>query len=81
MKGLVSILGGILIGILVSYFTLEYNGWTISYMGKDNESGEPIQVINELDVNLLMNGLLIVIGMTLLIYVAWTLIEKKIKQT
>lgn len=65
-------------GVIISYFTLDYKGSTFYIMGKDNVSGEPIQVIRELDVDILMNGLLIVIGISILIYFVWTLVEKKL---
>ena len=74
MKVWFSLLGGLVIGIILSYFFLEYNGWTIHPMG---ENGEVVNTINELDFNLITNGFLIVFGVSFLIYVVWTLIERK----
>ncbi len=73
-KSLISLVGGIISGLIISYYTLEYNGWKYFY---GDENGDPYLIINELDVDLLMNGLLIVIGMSALIYFIWTLAEKK----
>ncbi len=76
-KGLISLLGGIILGVIISYFTLGYNGLTYYIHGRD-ETGGPVQVIHDIDVDLLMNGLLIVVGISILIYFIWTLAEKKI---
>jgi hypothetical protein len=72
-KGLISILAGIVIGVLVAYNTLDYEGWTIQYTGAD---GEVTRAINELDVDLLLDSLLIVVGSSAFIYVIWSMIEK-----
>jgi hypothetical protein len=74
MKGLISLFAGLIIGIIVSYFVLEYEGWTLYQM---NENGEVTKMINELDFNLITNGFLIVVGVSSFIYVIWTLVEKK----
>lgn len=74
MKVWFSLLGGLVIGIILSYFFLEYNGWAIHHMG---ENGEVVKTIKELDFNLITNGFLIVVGVSFLIYVVWTLIERK----
>ena len=74
MKLWFSLLGGLVIGIILSYFFLDYNGWTIHHMG---ENGEVVKTINELDFNVITNGFLIVVGVSFLIYVVWTLIERK----
>lgn len=36
MKKVVSILGGLIIGLVISYFTFSYDGWTINN-GTENE--------------------------------------------
>jgi hypothetical protein len=74
MKGLISLFAGLIIGIIVSYFVLEYEGWTLYQM---SENGEVTKMINELDFNLITNGFLIVVGVSSFIYVIWTLVEKK----
>ena len=72
-KILISVLGGLIIGIMLSYFFLDYNGWTIHHMGKN---GEVIKTINELDFNLITNGFLIIVAVTFFIYVIWTFVER-----
>ncbi|MGM7701522.1 hypothetical protein ACSVDE_07315 [Pseudalkalibacillus sp. Hm43] len=74
MKGLVSILAGIIIGALIAYFTLDYSGMTIQHMG--DGGGEAIRTINELDVDLLLDSALIIIGISAFIYIIWSMIER-----
>ncbi len=74
MKGLVSVLAGVIIGVLIAYFTLDYSGMTIQYMG--DGSGGALQTINELDVDLLLDSALIIIGISAFIYIIWSMIEQ-----
>lgn len=60
MKGWISLLSGLIIGILISYFVLDYKGWTIYQM---DVNGEVTKTINELDFDLITNSFLIVLGM------------------
>ena len=76
MKGWISLLSGLIIGIIISYFVLEYKGWTIYQV---DVNGEVSKTINELDFNLITNSFLIVLGVSILIYVIWTFIGKKFK--
>ena len=76
MKGWISLLSGLIIGIIISYFVLEYKGWTIYQV---DVNGEVSKTINELDFNLITNSFFIVLGVGILIYVIWTFIEKKFK--
>jgi hypothetical protein len=76
MKGWISLLSGLIIGIIISYFVLDYKGWTIYQV---DVNGEVTKTINELDFNLITNSFLIVLGVSILIYVIWTFIEKKFK--
>lgn len=76
MKVLISLLGGLVLGIILSYFFLDYNGWTIHQMGED---GEVTKTINELDFDLITNGFLIVAGVSILIFGVWTFIERKME--
>ncbi|WP_261129039.1 hypothetical protein [Bacillus sp. Marseille-Q3570] len=76
-KGLISLLGGIILGVLVSFLALDYKGSTLNVMGKDNVSGEPLQKVQEIDIDVLMNGLLIVAGISIFIYLIWAYLEKR----
>ncbi|OHX44642.1 hypothetical protein C1N70_27410 (plasmid) [Cytobacillus firmus] len=73
LKKITSLIGGIVLGIIISYFTLDYNGWTIYEM---DGKGNTVNTTNELDFDLLTNSFLIILGCTLLIYISWTLVEK-----
>lgn len=73
MKKIKSLIGGIVLGIIISYFILDYNGWTIFEM---DDKGNTVKTTNELDFDLLTNAFLIIFLCTLLIYIAWTLVEK-----
>lgn len=70
---MISILAGIVIGVLIAYNTLDYEGWTILHTGAD---GEVTRAINEVDVDLLLDSLLIVVGSSAFIYVIWSMIER-----
>ena len=72
-KGWISIVSGLIIGLIISYFTLEYNGWTIIHHNKD---GEVEKTINELDFNLITNSFSIVVASIILIYILLNIIDK-----
>ncbi|MED1864324.1 hypothetical protein P4V41_12735 [Fictibacillus nanhaiensis] len=74
MKIWISLIAGLVIGVVLSYFFLNYNGSSINEVGKN---GEIIKTTNELDFNLITNSFLIIISVSILIYVFWTLVEKK----
>lgn len=76
-KGLISIITGIILGGLISYFMLDYSGWTYVNIGA---GGNPTKTVNELDIDLLFDSLLIVVGLSSFIYVVWTMIEKSIER-
>jgi hypothetical protein len=72
-KGWTSIIGGVIIRLIISFFTLEYDGWKII---RHNRDGEVYQVLNEIDVNLITNSFLIIVASGVVIYMALTLFEK-----
>ncbi|MCC5801831.1 hypothetical protein [Rossellomorea vietnamensis] len=73
-KGWISIVGGIIVGLILSFFTLEYDGWKyITVSG----NGEVEQVIHELDFNLITNTFLLMMACGILIYSILSMIEKK----
>jgi hypothetical protein len=72
-KGWISIIGGLILGLIISFFTLEYNGWTFI---RHNRNGEVYQVTNEIDINLMMNSLLIIAASGMAIYIVLRLVEK-----
>ena len=64
-KGWISIIGGLIIGLIISFLTLEYDGWKIV---RHNRDGEVYQVINDIDVNLITNSFLIIAASGVVIY-------------
>ncbi|MCA0151125.1 hypothetical protein B0G93_11852 [Bacillus sp. V-88] len=73
-KGWISIVGGIIVGLILSFFTLEYDGWKyITVSG----NGEVEQVIHELDFNLITNTFLLMMACGILMYSILSMIEKK----
>ncbi|MBN8191902.1 hypothetical protein JI667_07045 [Bacillus sp. NTK074B] len=73
-KGWMSIVGGIIGGLILSFFTLEYDGWKyITVSG----NGEVEQVIHELDFNLITNAFLLMIVCGIILYSLLSMIEKK----
>ncbi len=73
-KGWISIVSGLTVGLVISYFTLEYSGWNIVH---HNQNGEVEQNINELDFNFITNSFLIVIVSIIIVYLLISLIDKK----
>lgn len=72
-KGWVSLISGLILGLIISFFTLDYNGWKMQRIG---ENGEVINTINELDFDLITNCFLIVLISILVIYILLTVLEK-----
>ncbi|WP_061809632.1 hypothetical protein [Rossellomorea vietnamensis] len=73
-KGWISIVGGIIVGLILSFFTLEYDGWKyITVSG----NGEVEQVIHELDFNLITNTFLLMMACGIILYSILSMIEKK----
>ena len=73
-KGWISIVGGVAIGLAISYFVLDYNGWTLVTIDK---SGKTAGSINELDFDLMTNALGIIILCTAVVYGILTVFSKK----
>lgn len=73
-KGWISIIGGIVLGIIISFFTLEYNGWQINRHDRD---GMFYQRINDIDINLVHNSFIIIVASCIAIYLFLFLLEKR----
>jgi MFS family permease len=76
-KGWISLVGGFILGLIVSFFTLEYDGWKYITV---NGNGEVEQVLNELDFNLITNTFLIMVAFGIVIYLILSIIEKRKKE-
>jgi cell shape-determining protein MreD len=73
-KGWISIICGFILGLILSFVTLEYDGWKyITVSG----NGEVEQVIHELDFNLITNTFLLMIACGFVIYLILSMIEKR----
>ncbi|OCA92617.1 hypothetical protein A8F95_02675 [Bacillus wudalianchiensis] len=73
-KILLSLLGGIIIGGSISYFFLDYedsNYVILNYFGVDKKT------VREWDFQFISNAGFIIIGVSILIYLIWTLFEKR----
>ncbi|QTC43018.1 hypothetical protein I7V34_07185 [Bacillus sp. V3] len=53
-----TILGGLLFGSIISFFTSEYNTWRYIFIDDSGEIGR----VNELDFNHMINMLLMMVG-------------------
>lgn len=76
-KGLLSVLCGIFIGGILSYFLLDYRGQSMEFL---NYYGEESKIVHELDFNFISNSAAIIIGVTLVIYFTVLLLEKMVKK-
>ncbi|TFE00629.1 hypothetical protein [Jeotgalibacillus salarius] len=69
-----SLLGGIFFGGIISFFLMDYRdtGYELG-----NYYGITSKTVKELDFNFIFNVGIIIIGVSILIFVIWTYIEKK----
>jgi hypothetical protein len=51
-KGWVTLISGLILGLIISFCTLDYNGWKMQRVG---ENSEVINTINELVFDLITN--------------------------
>ncbi|WP_413466159.1 hypothetical protein [Fictibacillus halophilus] len=78
MKGKISIISGLFIGLLISYFTLdEYKGLSNGYLGVD---GKVIYEVTELDFGFISNTFLIIVITSGIIYFLLTKLQKSEQQ-
>lgn len=72
-KFLFSVLGGLLIGGVLSFFLWDYSAPTFEVI---NDNGENYS-ITELDFDFVFNASLLILAFSVLLYVIWTLVDKK----
>ncbi|MBY6036221.1 hypothetical protein KUV80_06135 [Fictibacillus nanhaiensis] len=77
MKTWISMIAGLVIGVILSFFFLDDNSVTLMEL---DDSGNMIKTTSELDFNLITNRFLIIVAVSILIYSIWTLIERKGKE-
>lgn len=73
-KGWISIICGIVIGLIISYFFLDYKGLQIVYLNTD---GDILNKVNELDFKFLSNAFSIIVITSGIIYFLLTKIDKR----
>ncbi|BCB02754.1 hypothetical protein [Bacillus sp. KH172YL63] len=72
-KGWISVIGGIVVGLILSFRFLEYNGWIIYKM---DEEGQVESTVKEMDFNLITNSFLLIVASALIIYFVLRMIER-----
>jgi len=70
-----SILGGIIIGLILSFVLMDYE--VISYQLMDRGSSE-YRSVSEMDFNFVFNASMLVFGVAILIFIVWSFVETKI---
>jgi heme/copper-type cytochrome/quinol oxidase subunit 2 len=73
MKGKTSIISGLLIGLLISYFILDYRESSTSHLGVD---GKVLNKITELDFSFINNAFIIIVITSGIIYYLLVKLEK-----
>ncbi|PKH12140.1 hypothetical protein [Planomicrobium sp. MB-3u-38] len=72
-KIFLSILGGLVLGLILSFLLFDYESSWTSHL---NRAGVD-QIVNEMDFDFVFNSSLLVIGISILIYLIWSFVEKK----
>ncbi len=72
-KAFFSILGGLVLGLILSFILFDYQSSWTSYL---NRAGVD-QVVKEMDFDFVFNTSLMVIGISILIFLIWSLVDKK----
>ena len=73
-KFFLSLLGGIIIGLVLSFTLMDYED--VRYEVR-NLGGIESRWIREMDFDFVFNASILVIGISILIFVIWTFVEKK----
>ena len=70
-----SILGGIIIGLILSFVLMDYE--VIKYEIRE-QAGIESRWVSEMDFNFVFNASMLVFGVAILIFIVWSFIERKI---
>lgn len=71
----ISILGGIIIGLILSSVLMDYE--VIKYEIRD-QAGIESRWVSEMDFNFVFNASMLVFGVAILIFIVWSFVERKI---
>ncbi|WP_282019469.1 hypothetical protein [Planomicrobium okeanokoites] len=72
-KSFLSILGGLVLGLILSFLLFDYQSSWSTHL---NRAGVD-QIVNEMDFDFVFNSSLLVIGISILIFLVWSFVEKK----
>lgn len=75
-KGWISIIAGLISGVVISYFVLNYKGWTLVSIGRD---GTTANTVNELDFDLITNAFGIIVICMGVVYGVLTILTNRNK--
>lgn len=70
-----SILGGIIIGLILSFVLMDYE--VIKYEIRD-QAGIESRWVSEMDFNFVFNASMLIFGVAVLIFIVWSFVERKI---
>lgn len=72
-KAFLSILGGLVLGLVLSFILFDYQSSWSTHL---NRAGVD-QIVNEMDFDFVFNSSLLVIGISILIFLVWSFVDKK----
>ena len=72
-KAFFSILGGLVLGLILSFLLFDYQSSWSTHL---NRAGVD-QIVYEMDFDFVFNSSLLVIGISVLIFLIWSFIDKK----
>ena len=72
-KAFLSILGGLVLGLILSFLLFDYQSSWSTHL---NRAGVD-QIVNEMDFDFVFNSSLLVIGISILIFLVWSFVDKK----
>lgn len=72
-KAFFSLVGGVILGLIVSFIFFDYQSSQTAHL---NRAGVD-QVVREMDFNFVFNTTLIILGISILIFLIWSFVDKK----
>ncbi|WOV83634.1 hypothetical protein PGH26_12185 [Sporosarcina jeotgali] len=69
-----SLLGGGMIGIILSFLFMDYDKSSYTIL---DQAGIAKRTVNDMDFEFVFNSFFLIAGFTIVIYVVWTFIEKR----
>ncbi|TDL31503.1 hypothetical protein E2R51_14170 [Jeotgalibacillus sp. S-D1] len=69
-----SLIGGVIIGLFLSFLLMDYEDIRYDIQGL---GGIESRTIREMDFDFVFNASFIIVGISILIFVIWTVVEKK----